>query len=140
MTDKVDQKTRSRIMAKVPSKDSTPEMMVRKRLHSEGFRYRVHCKDLPGTPDIVLPKFHVAIFVNGCFWHGHNCSHFRKPDTNRDYWSSKIERNRCRDIRNEKELRELGWRVYTIWECALEEGVCQLLGVLEKGLLDPLNE
>src|SRR4051794_3884401 len=98
--DKVNTETRSRIMARVRSKNTGPEMMVRKRLFNRGFRYRLHSDKLPGKPDLVFPKYRAVIFIHGCFWHGHNCVRIRQPASNVDYWSRKIERNRANDAKN----------------------------------------
>lgn len=109
---------RSAIMRKVRSKDTAPELAVRRILSAFGFRYRLHRRDLPGNPDIVFPSRRGIIFVNGCFWHGHHCRRgARIPRTNRDYWLAKITRNVSRDKMNRSELRRAGWRVQTVWEC-----------------------
>lgn len=107
-------------MASIRSKDTAPEIRVRHTLHSIGFRFRLHVTKLPGKPDLVLPKFRAVIFVNGCFWHGHDCNLFRMPSTRRQFWESKIQGNRNRDFRIEATLVKLGWRVMTVWECALK--------------------
>ena len=119
MMDIVDQPTRSRMMSGIRSTNTKPEIIVRSLLHRQGFRFKLHVKNLPGKPDIVLPKYHAAIFVNGCFWHGHNCRLFKMPSTRRDFWQSKIENNRKNDDRSIKSLCSLGWRVATVWECAM---------------------
>lgn len=119
MTDKVSPEVRSSIMASIKGKDTMPEMVIRRALHALGFRYRLHVKDLPGCPDIVLPKYKAVIMVNGCFWHGHDCQADNKPKSRVDYWEEKISKNQTRDEQNKKRLHELGWRVATIWECAL---------------------
>ena len=106
-------------MAGIRSGNTKPEKLVRKGLHSLGYRYRLHCRRLSGKPDIVLPKWKAAIFINGCFWHGHDCELFRLPSTRSDFWQSKIEANRLRDARNLSALGMAGWRVLTIWECAI---------------------
>lgn len=111
-------------MSRINGKETKPEVVVRKYLFSEGFRYRKNVKDLPGTPDIVLPRYKTVIFVNGCFWHGHKgCRHFVVPDTNREFWIGKIEANIQRDARKSAELEKLGWRVIVIWECELNTKV-----------------
>ena len=108
-------------MAAIKGKDTKPEMIVRKYLFSRGLRFRVQGRKLPGTPDIVFPKYKTAIFVNGCFWHGHEgCKHFRLPKSNVEFWKEKIERNIARDVRNETELKALGWRVIRVWECEIK--------------------
>lgn len=110
---------RSEIMSKVHSKNTTPEIRVRKLLHSMGYRYRLHNNDLPGKPDIVLPKYRTVIFVHGCFWHGcPTCRHAKiRPQTNSDYWNKKLDRNIQRDRENQEKLQDLGWRVLIVWEC-----------------------
>lgn len=117
MVDVVDPATRSRMMAGIRGKDTKPEMLVRRALHKAGFRYRLHVKDLPGRPDIVLPKYRTVIFVHGCFWHGHDCKHFKWPKTRAEFWRKKIEGNVTRDRIAVSELERRGWRVITIWEC-----------------------
>ena len=108
-------------MAAIKGKDTKPEMIVRKYLFSRGLRFRVQVRKLPGTPDIVLPKYKTVIFVNGCFWHGHEgCKYFRLPNSNVEFWEEKIERNVARDVRNEAELKALGWRVIRVWECEIK--------------------
>ena len=119
VVDVVDRQTRSRVMASVRSKGTAPEMVVRKALHGRGFRYRTHVAELPGKPDIVLPKYRAAILVHGCFWHGHDCPMFRLPATRRQYWEAKVRRNRERDTEVREALRMFGWRCLTVWECAL---------------------
>lgn len=120
MADIVDRKTRSRIMSRIGGKHTKPELLVRKALHSRGFRYRIHRRDLPGRPDIVLPRYRAIILVNGCFWHGHDCHLFRWPKTRQDFWKQKIGSNRQRDKRNLDALLAAGWRTCIVWECALK--------------------
>ncbi len=119
MVDTVSTETRSRIMASIHGKNTKPELLMRKALHSAGFRFRIHRKDLPGKPDIVLPKYRAVIFVHGCFWHGHNCLLFKSPKTRVDYWKEKINRNRNNDKKVTQALLESGWRVGIVWECAM---------------------
>lgn len=108
-------------MAAVKGKDTKPEMIVRKYLFSRGLRFRIQVRKLPGNPDIVLPKYKTVIFVNGCFWHGHEgCRYFRLPKSNVGFWKEKIESNVARDVRNEAELKALGWRVVRVWECEIK--------------------
>lgn len=107
-------------MSAIRGVDTRPEMQIRRGLHARGFRYRLHDRKLPGTPDIVLSKHHAVIFVNGCFWHGHGCPLFRWPATREEFWRAKITGNMERDARNEAMLRAGGWRIATIWECALK--------------------
>jgi DNA mismatch endonuclease (patch repair protein) len=117
-------------MAAIRSRDTRPELFVRQSLHSAGFRYRLHPKGLPGKPDLVFPRRRLAVFVHGCFWHGHVCREARRPNTNLAYWSPKIERNMARDRANANELRRSGWKVVTIRECALTKGVARLTTIL----------
>ena len=120
MTDIFDCSKRSSIMSRIRSKNTNPEKIVRMLLRAEGFTgYRLNRKDLPGTPDIVFGKRKIAIFVHGCFWHGHNCPKAKIPDTNREKWQEKISRNRSRDSAAVEALRENGWRVAIVWQCAI---------------------
>lgn len=112
---------RSYNMSRIRSKNSKPEEVVRKYLFSKGLRYRKNVKDLPGKPDIVLPKHKTVIFVNGCFWHKHDCGRFVWPKSNEEYWHAKIKRNIQRDADNYKLLTEAGWKVLVIWECELKK-------------------
>ncbi len=108
-------------MSQIKGKDTKPEMMVRKYIFSKGFRYRLHDKRLPGKPDIVLPKMKVAVFIHGCFWHGHtNCRYFVLPKTRTEWWLKKIERNKQLDSENLLKLKDAGWKVFTIFECKLK--------------------
>lgn len=120
MPDVVSPEIRSQMMSGIQGKDTKPEVMIRKSLHRKGFRYRLHVKYLPGKPDLVFPKYSAVIQVNGCFWHGHNCHLFKWPSTRPDFWRNKILNNKKRDIKNNLELEMLGWRVLTIWECAVK--------------------
>lgn len=119
MVDIVDTVTRSRIMSAIQGKNTKPELLVRSLLHRQGFRFRLNVRDLPGTPDIVFPRFRAVIFVNGCFWHGHDCSFFKLPKTRTEFWRSKIEGNRANDHLAAMALFAEGWRVCVVWECAL---------------------
>ncbi|WP_272700876.1 very short patch repair endonuclease [Desulfovibrio sp. Fe33] len=113
---------RSQLMAKIKSKNTKPELVVRSLLHRMGFRFRLHRRDLPGTPDIVLPKYKTVIMVNGCFWHGHaNCPKAKRPSSNTDFWYKKLDDNIARDRENVLKLEELGWRVMVIWECQVKD-------------------
>jgi DNA mismatch endonuclease (patch repair protein) len=120
MPDVHDRATRSRNMAAIKGKDTKPELIIRKGLHACGFRYRLHDRNLPGRPDLVLPKYHAVIFVNGCFWHGHDCNLFKWPGTRQEFWKEKIGANVARDRRNYAAIDEAGWRRVVIWECALK--------------------
>lgn len=108
---------RSRIMKSVGTANTGPEIVVRRALHKLGYRFRLHSKDLPGRPDIVLPRFRTAIFVHGCFWHGHKCPKGRPPKSRKEYWIPKILGNKARDRRNMKTLDVLGWKHVIVWEC-----------------------
>ncbi|MEI8210357.1 MAG: very short patch repair endonuclease [Methylococcales bacterium] len=119
MVDIVDTATRSRMMAGIRGKNTRPEILIRSLLHRQGFRFRLNVRDLPGKPDIVLPRFHAVIFVNGCFWHGHNCPLFKWPKTRPDFWRQKIEGNQMNDITVKQTLLAAGWRVGIVWECSL---------------------
>lgn len=120
MADVMTPEQRSRCMAAVKGKDTKPEMIVRKYLFSRGMRFRVQVRKLPGTPDIVLPKYKTVIFVNGCFWHGHeDCKYFRLPKSNIEFWKEKIERNIERDRESMQALLDLGWKIIRVWECEL---------------------
>ena len=119
MTDNHTPQQRSLNMSHIQSKNTKPEGIVRKYLFSQGFRYRINVKKLPGCPDVVLPKYKTVIFVNGCFWHMHNCDRFRWPQSNTEYWRQKITKNAERDKINNQHLREDGWKVLVIWECQL---------------------
>ena len=113
---------RSEIMRAVKGRDTTPEIALRKKLFALGLRYRLNVKDLPGKPDLVFPKHKTVVFVHGCFWHGHTCKRGnRQPKQNADYWKDKIARNKARDRKNTAELKKLGWRVITVWECEIKE-------------------
>ena len=123
MTDVYPPQKRSAVMRQVKGRNTSPELAVRKALTRLGARYRLHRKDLPGKPDVVLPGRRLAIFVHGCFWHGHDCARgARVPKQNRDYWLGKVARNRARDAKSHEALTALGWRVETIWECDLKDG------------------
>ena len=106
-------------MAGIRGKNTKPELLIRSLLHRRGFRFRLHAQNLPGKPDIVLARYHAVIFVNGCFWHGHECSLFKLPKTRTDFWREKIGRNCTNDIKKREALLVDGWRVGIVWECAL---------------------
>lgn len=110
---------RSERMSRIRSQNTKPEMLVRRFLHGQGFRFRLHARDLPGRPDLVLPKYRAVVFVDGCFWHGHSCQNGRVPGTNSDFWQAKFAANQARDKRNHRALRRGGWRVIRVWECRL---------------------
>lgn len=136
--DVYDKAKRSQVMARVRSKDTAPEMVVRRLLHRMGFRFRLHCPSLPGKPDIVLPRHRKVIFVHGCFWHGHQgCKHSKAPASNVGFWSRKLSKNRERDMQTKQALESMGWQVLIVWECqtkdehSLEESL--------RAFLDPVD-
>lgn len=128
-------------MAGIRSRDTRPELVIRKGLHALGYRYRLHSATLPGKPDIVLARHQAVILVHGCFWHGHDCHLFRLPATRPEFWASKLERNRQRDAEVRRALRDQGWRLLVIWECALkgrlrlrpEDVLARAAGWIERG-------
>ncbi|QKY06323.1 very short patch repair endonuclease [Janthinobacterium lividum] len=123
MVDIVDKAVRSKMMAGIKAKNTKPELLLRRFLHSLGFRYRIHVGSLPGSPDLVLAKYKLAIFVHGCFWHQHSgCRYAAKPDVRGDQWSEKFAVNQARDEQHLFQLRSLGWRVFLIWECGITKG------------------
>ena|SRR5690625_3060962 len=138
MTDIVSQKTRSRMMSGIRNKDTAPEMIIRRGLHKRGYRYRLHSAALPGKPDLVLKKHEAVIFVNGCFWHGHECRLFKWPRTRAGWWRQKISRTRERDAENILQLKSAQWRVMVIWECALKGAdklsITQVIDTLDRWL------
>lgn len=120
MTDVHSLESRSKNMRAIRAKNTTPELTLRKILFARGLRFRLHVNALPGKPDIVLARYRVAIFVHGCFWHGHNCYLFKLPRTRREFWEAKISKNKQRDIRDNEALVRAGWSVLCVWECALK--------------------
>lgn len=136
MADNHSKEVRSMNMSHIRSTNSKPEETVRKYLFSKGFRYRKNVKDLPGKPDIVLPKYKTVIFVHGCFWHKHDCPRFVWPSTNKEYWIPKIEKNVERDKENTQRLQNAGWKVLIVWECQLKpKAVDETLQNLESEIL-----
>jgi DNA mismatch endonuclease (patch repair protein) len=119
MVDAVNPATRSRMMSGIRAKNTRPELFIRKGLHALGFRFRLHRRDIPGKPDIVLPKYRALVVVHGCFWHGHDCRYFKLPATNTEFWDRKIDQNRQRDRRNLTLQLNDGWRCIVVWECAV---------------------
>ena len=119
--DRVTREQRSKMMAAVRSKDTKPERFIRRELHAQGYRFRLHRRDLPGKPDIVFPSRQSAIFVNGCFWHGHDCPAGALPATRLEFWESKIGQNKDRDAKNRSKLEAAGWNVLVVWECDLRQ-------------------
>ena len=138
MADNLSKEVRSKNMSHIRSKNSKPEEIVRKYLFAQGFRYRKNVKTLPGCPDIVLPKYHAVVFVNGCFWHKHDCARFVWPESNIEYWRPKIFGNIERDKKNTALLADAGWNVIVVWECELKKAVVskrllQLCSEIRKG-------
>ncbi|MEM9630378.1 MAG: very short patch repair endonuclease [Pseudomonadota bacterium] len=119
--DRITKELRSKIMSRVRTKDTAPELIVRRTLHAMGYRYRLHVKTLPGTPDIVFRMRKKAIFVHGCFWHGHDCRRGQSPKTNEEFWHSKIAKNRARDNQACRALEEQGWQVLIVWQCEIKD-------------------
>jgi DNA mismatch endonuclease (patch repair protein) len=105
-------------MSGIRGKNTKAEIEIRKRLFASGFRYRLHDTKLPGKPDIILPRYKTVIFIHGCFWHAHDCELFKLPTTRRSFWRKKLKRNRKKDEKNNSDLKEAGWRIFTVWECA----------------------
>lgn len=131
--DTVDQATRSRMMSGIQGKNTKPELLVRKYLHAHGYRFRIHRKDLPGKPDVVLPKFKTCLFIHGCFWHRHvGCRYATNPKTRVEFWSEKFRQNVARDLANIQSLEAAGWNVLIIWECQLKADENALPKLLEE--------
>jgi DNA mismatch endonuclease, patch repair protein len=124
--------TRSEVMARVRSKDTTPELTVRGAVHAAGFRFRLHQRTLPGSPDLVFASRRIVVFVNGCFWHGHYCKDGKRPASNSEYWNRKIGQNVARDKKNSEVLRKMGWKPIVIWTCRLNPGLRRLLRELRE--------
>lgn len=120
MVDILTRQARSELMARIRQKDTAPELAVRKALHAAGLRYVLHPRNLLGRPDLSFPKYRTVLFVHGCFWHGHDCRAGRAPSSNVEYWASKIQQNRSRDLRQTAELQAKGWTVLTVWECEIK--------------------
>ncbi len=120
MADVVTREKRSAMMAGIRGKNTRPEILIRKALYATGFRYRLHGKELPGKPDLVLPKYKTVVFVHGCFWHRHHCHLFKWPSTRRDFWEEKINGNASRDEIQKQQLLAMGWKIIIVWECALK--------------------
>lgn len=136
MIDRISEERRSWNMSRIRGKDTTPEVLLRKALHGAGFRFRLNVRDLPGRPDIVLPKFRAVIFVNGCFWHRHEgCAKTTTPKSNVDFWQKKFGDTVERDRRNKRELEILGWQVITVWQCEIEASLEDLKKIIIKQLV-----
>ena len=119
--DHLSAKSRSKLMSRIRGRDTKPELVIRRLVHSMGYRFRLHASDLPGRPDMVFRSKRKVVFVHGCFWHQHSCGRGSRPKTNTDFWSSKLERNRTRDREVAKRLRQSGWRSLVVWECQIRE-------------------
>ena len=132
MADMMSADQRSRAMSRVRGRDTGPELRVRHQVWSDGFRYRLHVRTLPGAPDFVLPKYRMAVFVHGCFWHQHGCPKSKRPSSNREFWDRKLDGNVARDACNVMRLTESGWTVVTVWECSLEQDTDALLEKLRR--------
>lgn len=130
MGDFLKEEKRSALMARVRNRGTAAELYVRRAVWAAGFRYRLNSRKLPGSPDLVLPRYHVAVLVQGCFWHGHDCRKGKRPATNVDFWNRKLDGNIARDVANRFKLETLGWTVFLVWECSLEEGTNTLLEYL----------
>lgn len=133
MADRVSRAARSRIMSRIRSRDTRPEIAVRSHLHRAGLRFRLCMKGLPGRPDIVLRRWDAVVLVHGCFWHSHGCKRSRPPKSNAAYWLPKLRRNRARDAESEALLKLLGWRVFTVWECEIDDELLDGLVLKIKG-------
>lgn len=144
MPDIVDPLKRKVMMAGIRSKNTRSEMLIRQALFAKGYRYRLHQKNLPGKPDLILPKYRAAIFVNGCFWHCHDCHLFKWPTTREDFWKNKILSNKARDAINKNALLQAGWRVLLVWECALKgktrRNLEELIAEIEAWISGKLSE
>jgi DNA mismatch endonuclease (patch repair protein) len=140
MIDVVDKETRSRMMAGITGRNTKPELQLRRLLHAAGFRYRLHAKDLPGRPDIVLPRYKAAIFVHGCFWHRHpGCRYATTPGSNTEFWNTKFAANVARDASKEQALIATGWRVLVVWECELKRDAGAVTARIAQWLMPPLD-
>lgn len=135
MTDVVDTATRSRMMAGIKGRDTKPEIVVRKALFAAGYRFRLHRRDMPGSPDVVLPGRRIAVFIHGCFWHAHmDCPYAKKPATRREFWEAKLAANVERDRRAREAILNTGWRVLIVWECAIRDKTIRedLMSILDR--------
>lgn len=142
MVDNRSPESRSALMSRIGGKDTAPELVVRRLLYALGYRFRLHRSDLPGTPDIVFPSRRKVIFVNGCFWHAHGCRIGRPPKSHPEFWLPKLERNRLKDARNRRALRNLGWGVLIVWQCQIKSQdrlAAQMLSFLGKPGKNPID-
>ena len=134
MADNLTKEQRSKNMSRIRSKNTKPEMIVRKKLHSLGYRYSLHKKEMPGKPDLYLKKYNLAIFVHGCFWHQHDCEKTSKPKSNKNYWTEKLKKNVSKDKKNKKKLLDMGFNVLTIWECEIKKNISSIESFLKNEL------
>lgn len=134
MADVLTKEQRQRNMRNIKGKNTKPEILLRRALHARGLRYRLHCRNLPGSPDLVFPKYRVVIFVHGCFWHRHGCTYTTTPETRKDFWNSKFEKNILRDRKNIDELLKLGWNPVIVWECELKHECNKTIDKIVKSL------
>lgn len=140
MSDIYSEQQRSDLMKKIGSKNTKPEIIIRKIVHSAGYRFRLHRKDLPGTPDLVFPKFKKVIFINGCFWHGHQgCKKSSLPTTKKELWEEKIKKNIERDSKNIADLKKRGWETLIIWECEIKKKNYNMLTINISNFLKPFQ-
>lgn len=137
--DTISKEQRSRTMSKIHSKNTKPEMLVRRYLYAHGFRYRLNVRALPGSPDIVLAKYRTAIFIHGCFWHSHSCLKGRLPQSNVEFWTNKLNRNHERDIAVREQLTKLGWKTLVVWECQLKPAVREQTLKEVEAILNKIN-
>jgi DNA mismatch endonuclease (patch repair protein) len=140
MTDIVSPDIRSKMMSGIGGKNTKPEIIVRKSLHRRGFRYTLHRRDLPGKPDLTLPKYKTVVFVNGCFWHGHDCHLFKWPKTNENFWKDKINGNKVRDKNNINKLLSAGWNVLLIWECSVRSQTGEHISLVADTISDWIRQ
>jgi DNA mismatch endonuclease (patch repair protein) len=139
MTDVLTPAQRRLNMSRIHGADTKPEMLLRRGLHARGYRFRLHRRDLPGRPDLVFPRYRAALFVHGCFWHGHDCPLFKVPSTRTEFWTAKIAGNRIRDEKAVKSLSSQGWRVLVVWECTLRGPGRRRLEEVLDGVIDWLE-
>lgn len=132
MADRISSERRSALMGRIAGRHTRPELWVRVQLHRAGFRFRLHSKHLPGSPDIVLPRYRTAVYVHGCFWHGHHCRRGTRPTSNVEFWTKKLDANIRRDREAAETLQSLGWRVHAVWTCQLTDDTDRLIAELKQ--------
>lgn len=136
MADVLTKEQRQLNMRNIKGKDTKPEILLRCALHARGLRYRLHCRELPGSPDLVFPKYRAVVFVHGCFWHRHGCKYTSTPSTQRDFWEQKFLKNVKRDEKAVKELEQMGWRVFIVWECQIKKAHGNLNQICDQVIMD----